>query len=243
MHGAAPGDATVDPARFAAAVAELDADVLALQEVDRDQPRSGGADLAAWAAEAMGATHWHFAPTVAGTPGLSGWRAAGGDVPAGRPAYGIALLSRRPLQPETIHFGAAPLFLPVFTGRGVVVAREEPRAAVVGVVEGDRGPVTVAATHLAFVPGWNVLQLRRLARHVTREGSAAVVLGDLNLGAGIAARVSGLTPLVQGATFPVGRPRWQPDHVLVRGHRGVSAPHVRRLPVSDHRAVVVDVDL
>ena len=48
-------DDKVDVDRLAAAVASLDADVLALQEVDRDQPRSHLADLTAVAAEAMGA--------------------------------------------------------------------------------------------------------------------------------------------------------------------------------------------
>ena len=44
--GRTPGEDHVDAGRFAAAVASLDADVLALQEVDRGQPRSGYVDLA-----------------------------------------------------------------------------------------------------------------------------------------------------------------------------------------------------
>ena len=51
------------------ATTPLDADVLALQEVDRDQPRSHGVDLTKAAAAAMGAQHHVFAPTLHGTPG------------------------------------------------------------------------------------------------------------------------------------------------------------------------------
>ena len=46
-----------DEERFRAAIGSLDADILGLQEVDRNQPRSGHADLTAIAAAAMGATH------------------------------------------------------------------------------------------------------------------------------------------------------------------------------------------
>ena len=52
LHGRSLSDGAVHAERVAAAVAELDADVLALQEVDRAQPRSGGLDLTAIAARA-----------------------------------------------------------------------------------------------------------------------------------------------------------------------------------------------
>ena len=67
--GRAPTESSVDEERYADAIASLDADVLALQEVDRNQPRSGGADLTALAAEAMGAVAHRFEPALWGTPG------------------------------------------------------------------------------------------------------------------------------------------------------------------------------
>ncbi|MFD0329028.1 endonuclease/exonuclease/phosphatase family protein [Streptacidiphilus monticola] len=58
-----------DPAApLAEAIGELDADVLALQEVDRYQPRSGRVDQAAVAAKALGATDYRFAAAVRGRP-------------------------------------------------------------------------------------------------------------------------------------------------------------------------------
>ena len=61
-----------------AACASLDADVLCLQEVDRDQARSGGVDQTAAIAEAMGAVAWRFEPALVGEPGAA-WRPATDD--------------------------------------------------------------------------------------------------------------------------------------------------------------------
>ena len=77
LHGRSLEDGEVKIERFAAAVRDLDADVLALQEVDRDQPRSHGADLTLVAAEAMGAIAHRFVATLHGEPGI--WVAATGD--------------------------------------------------------------------------------------------------------------------------------------------------------------------
>jgi hypothetical protein len=56
---------------------------LALQEVDRDQPRSHLADLTVVAAEAMGAVTHRFAAALSGTPGAT-WIAASRE----RPSWG-----------------------------------------------------------------------------------------------------------------------------------------------------------
>src|SRR3954469_20928220 len=69
LHGRSLEDGRVDVDRLADAVKSLDADVLGLQEVDRDQPRSMGADLTAVAAEAMGAPEHQFVSALSGTPG------------------------------------------------------------------------------------------------------------------------------------------------------------------------------
>src|SRR4051794_41981100 len=69
LHGRSPVDDRVDVERLAAAVKTLDADVLGLQEVDRDQPRPMGAGLTAVAPQAMGAVG---SPVVAGPHGPPG---------------------------------------------------------------------------------------------------------------------------------------------------------------------------
>src|SRR5579859_5802192 len=93
LHGRSMDDGQVDLDRLAGCVRRLDPDVLALQEVDCDQPRSAMADLTAVAAEAMGAVSHRFVAAISGTPGAT-WMAATGEELLGTAAYGIALLAR-----------------------------------------------------------------------------------------------------------------------------------------------------
>ena len=242
--GRSPADGRVDVDRFADTIRELDADVLALQEVDRDQPRSGGHDLTQLAGEAMGAAHRVFAPALYGTPGER-WTAAG-ERPEIGAAYGCALLSRVPLHDVRVfRMPAAPLALPLWIpGQGVVVVREEPRVAIIARAELGGRDVTLAATHLPFVPGWNRWQLRRLVDELAGVTGPVLLLGDLNLRGDTAARVSGYRSLASAPTFPAPAPRFQLDHVLLRGEFGrvvaTSAPAMR---MSDHRPLVADLEL
>ena len=43
------------------------------------------------------------------------------------------------------------------------------------------GPLTVANTHLSFVPGWNRVQLRHLVRDLRGFPGPRVLMGDLNM--------------------------------------------------------------
>ncbi|PPK92436.1 endonuclease/exonuclease/phosphatase family metal-dependent hydrolase [Kineococcus xinjiangensis] len=245
LHGRSPEDDRVDLDRFAAAVKDLDADVLGLQEVDRDQPRSFGADLTAVAAEAMGAPEHQFVAALRGTPGAT-WMAATGDEQPGSATYGIALLSRLPVHSwETVRLPAPPTRMPVKfpDRRWPVLAHDEPRVAVAAVVEGPRGLITVVNTHLSFVPRWNSWQLRRLMRAVSGCCPEPLLLtGDLNMDSGEPERVTGLRSLAQVPTFPAHAPHRQLDHVLARGDVGeVAAAEAPCVPLSDHRPLVVDL--
>jgi endonuclease/exonuclease/phosphatase family metal-dependent hydrolase len=242
LHGRSTADGRVDLDRFAGAVAELDADVVALQEVDRGQPRSHGADLTAVAARAAGAVAHVFAPALSGLPGQ--WSPSTGREPDGAPQYGVALLSRRPvLDSRVVRLPALPGRVPVlFPGRRrPVLVRDEPRVAVVARLAGDP-PWTVVSTHLSFIPWWNLVQLRRLVRALP-AGAPTVLMGDLNLPPDRAARATRLRPLAAGLTFPADEPVEQLDHLLGRGVRATSAATVHRLAVSDHCALSVDVAL
>ena len=243
LHGRSLTDGRVDVDRFASAVRDLDADVLALQEVDRDQPRSHGADLTAVAAEAMGAVEHRFAATLAGTPGL--WTSATGGGQPSTAEYGVALLSRLPVRSwEVISLPALRGRVPVvFSGRRrPVFVGDEPRCAVAAVLDGPLGPMTVAATHLSFIPGWNTVQLRRLVGRLRRGPRPAVLMGDLNLMGRRPAQITGWRSLADVLTFPVDRPNRQLDHVLVDGDlRAVDEARAVHTGLSDHRALVVDV--
>jgi endonuclease/exonuclease/phosphatase family metal-dependent hydrolase len=246
LHGRSLHDGAVDVQRFAQAVKELDADVLALQEVDRDQPRSGGVDLTALAAKAMGAQAHRFVAALSGTPG-STWMAATGQEQPGTASFGIALLSRYPVRSwQVVRLPPLKWRVPLYIrdARRLIITSEEPRVAVAAVVDSPVGDLTVANTHLSFVPGWNVLQLRRLRRDLASLPGTLVLMGDLNLPDSRPARITRYRPLVRELTFPAHEPRRQLDHVLLRGKLGGGWQvdgRALQLPVSDHRALVVDV--
>jgi endonuclease/exonuclease/phosphatase family metal-dependent hydrolase len=223
-----------------AVLRRLDADLVAVQEVDREQARSGGADQARLLGEALG-MEWRYAPALLGTPGNpNGWRPpAPGDADPGGTAYGIALLSRLPLE------GTETVLLPQ-------AGRDEPRVALVAELADGGRRLTVAGTHLSFVPGPNLRQLRALQRHLDDRGGPRLLLGDLNLWWPLVRVASrpGWRPLVRGGTFrnrPPGSPGRlvQLDHVLAAGAAATLRPRDTRIvggPASDHRAVLVELD-
>nr|WP_296071424.1 endonuclease/exonuclease/phosphatase family protein [uncultured Actinoplanes sp.] len=248
LHGRSLSDGTVHAGRVAAAVADLDADVLGLQEVDKAQPRSGLLDLTAIAAEALDAPVHRFAAAVVGTPGET-WQPWRSDDDNLHPLYGIALVSRFPVVHWQITaLPAAPVRSPVYTpDDGLMLLKDEPRVLLAAVLDTPGGQMTVATTHLSFVPGWNVRQLRHAVRALRNLPAPRVLLGDLNMPAGPVRAFSGWKPLGRAATFPSPSPKAQLDHVLAdpRGMRAlgrvvqVLAPHP---PVSDHRPLIVQLD-
>ncbi len=243
LHGRAPSGA-VDLARFAQCVTDLDPDILALQEVDSAQPRSGLADLTAVAAEAMGARSHQFVAAITGTPGAT-WISATGAEQPGAAAYGVSLLSRYPaLSWQVVRLPRMAIRFPMRLGDPgrVRIVDQEPRAAVAALLDTPLGRFSVVNTHLSFVPGWNRFQLRRLMRDVRALPWPRIITGDLNMGLGAARRWSGLRPLASAPTFPAGAPKSQLDHVLTDDPGLQSAvSQTPRQPISDHRPLAVQL--
>jgi endonuclease/exonuclease/phosphatase family metal-dependent hydrolase len=243
LNGRSPDDDQVHVECLAEAVASLDADVLALQEVDRNQPRSRNADLTTVAAEAMGAAEHRFVAALAGSPGAT-WMAADGEEQPDDAAYGIALLSRHPVTSwQVIRLPAVPVRVPMrFRSRWrPVLVRDEPRVAVAADIDSPLGPVTVVSTHLSFLDWWNRRQLRQLVRALRHHRRPLVLTGDLNMGTPTAAAITGMRPVADHLTFPVDAPREQLDHVLVDGALEAKHSEAVALEISDHRALVVDL--
>ncbi len=216
-HARPPGARSSDPSALGAAVAELDADVLGLQEVDVAVPRSGGVDLAAVAADAVPGRVVHFAPAI----------------PLDGGNYGNALVVRGELaQVEDLALPGAGeprvLTLARVLVRGVALSvglthLQAPR----------RGRTDVAREQLPWV-------LQRLAE---RPGPWAL-LGDLNLEPPEVDPVLaefGFVAVEGPPTFPATRPVRRIDWIALRG----AAPGRGRVPdvrASDHRPLVVEVD-
>jgi endonuclease/exonuclease/phosphatase family metal-dependent hydrolase len=229
----------VDLSAAAGVLASLDADVIALQEVDRGQDRTGGADQVADLAGALGMTGV-FGAALLGDPGTS-WRAA--DPDDGSAAYGVGLLVRGDLT------GTRRVRLP---GGGAGTRRPgaspqrpgwdgEPRVALVATAAAGGEHLTVIVTHLSYLPVRAVRQLRAAAsiRHADR---ARILVGDLNLPAwAVRAVVPGSRHAGGEATYPSWRPRLQMHHVLVDGPIDVVRATAHPRTTSDHRPLVVDL--
>jgi len=246
LHGRSLTDGLVDPARLEAAVATLRPDVLGVQEVDRGQSRSDGHNLTELAAGAMGAADWRFVPALIGTPGGE-WRAAvDADTPDGGAAgYGVGLISLLPVREwHVVRLAAARVRSPIMIPgtRRLVWLQDEPRVGLAAVLETPAGPMTVATTHLSFVPGWNGVQLRRLVAALRGLPAPQVLVGDLNMPGGLPRLLSGWRSLATLKTYPVDKPAIQLDHALGRGRLpAVRSAEALAMPLSDHRALVVEL--
>jgi endonuclease/exonuclease/phosphatase family metal-dependent hydrolase len=254
LSGRSPADGVIDADRLIEATRLLDVDVLAVQEVDRHQPRSGGVDQAALIADTLGAVDHRFAAALDGTPGIRGWlpsaagvRPDGVDSTAVTAQFGVALISRLPvaewhelrLSPAR---GRYPLPIPSRPPR-LMWLNDEPRVAVAAVLQNPR--ITIACTHLSFVPTSNVRQLKRVRAWLAGLPGPHLLLGDLNLPGAAVRRITGWTPLVSSPTFPSWAPRLQLDHVLASGlpPGSQAVGRVKQLPISDHQAVLVDLTM
>jgi endonuclease/exonuclease/phosphatase family metal-dependent hydrolase len=171
--------------------------------------------------------------------------AATGHEQPGTAAYGIALLSRFPAASwQVVRLPRIPMRFPMYLPgpNRVMVVDEEPRAAVIAQLHTPWGGLTVANTHLSFVPGWNRRQLRRLVHDLRGFPGPRLLTGDLNMTPDAVRRWSGMRPLAVAATFPAQAPHRQLDHILTddAGLRG-GAAESDEMPISDHRPLVIDL--
>lgn len=218
-HGTLGRRGRVDPEQLGEVCASFDADVIALQEVDRETYRVGRADLAAVAAGACGMAHAY---------GGARW------FPGGR--YGNALLARGTIT------AATTTRLPK-----VPESRfwQERRVALEASVIVDGTELWVVCTHLAVPLAHNAVQLDWLLRHLGSRPWPQVVIGDLNRPRDrvrAEAAAAGLHAAGHGPTFPAHKPRRAIDHVLTSPELRVVATEVRSTPMSDHAALIVDLE-
>ena len=239
---------------------KIRADIIGVQEVDRAQPRSNHVHQLQDIAVGLELPYWIFAPAVIGTPGEQ-WIAADDSTihlhtdsehDSTNAHYGNGLASRYPLdQIEVMRFKAAPMSLPLAVpsddGWRMLKVADEPRVAIIARAHTPLGPITIATTHLSFVPGFNVRQLRALSKAMAKRGLPSLLFGDFNLIGKLPARITGWNSLAQLPTYPVVKPRIQFDHILANGLPNETVLAARgsaqrmALGVSDHCALVTEL--
>lgn len=242
LHGLDLATGRVDIERAAAAVADLEPDVVALQEVDRGLARSEGVDQVAAVATAVGG-HGRFAAALAGDPQRS-WEPAHGREVDG-PAYGVGLVSRWPIRhtrPVSLPGGGAGT-RPKPSSPGRPGYDREPRTALRAELDMAGRRLAVTVTHLSYLP-WRGARQLRVAAVAADDDAAAVLVGDLNLPVrAVRALARGWRHAGGDPTHPAWRPRTQPDQLLLRGAPSVEAAHAGPRSLSDHLPLIVDLRL
>jgi len=219
IHGAVGTDRAHAPERIARVLLEIDADVVALQEVPLGGTlRARDADILRWLSEA------------------TGWQALAGptlDTPARR--FGNAVLTRLPVtQTRTIDLS---------------FGHREPRGALDVDVLHRGEPLRIVATHLGLGLHERRDQIARLLAAFDRPTLPVILAGDINewLLWGRALRL--LTDHFKAARAPATFPSWCPllslDRIWMHPVERLVNVRVHRSPLarvaSDHLPLVAQI--
>jgi endonuclease/exonuclease/phosphatase family metal-dependent hydrolase len=214
------------PDQLAAACASLNADVLALQEVDVGVPRSGRANLAEVAADACGMAYY-FAKT---------------RKHAYQGQYGNALLVRGSIADAEVVKLSGDHRHTVPVGPWALKPFREPRNAIIATITVDGNVISAGTGHFAAYPSARRQQLTTAAERLVERPVPRLLLGDFNIPWPQAAEwlaPYGLT--LAEAELSSGQ-RHGIDHVALAGLTATYA-ETRWLPISDHPAKIVEVEL
>jgi endonuclease/exonuclease/phosphatase family metal-dependent hydrolase len=221
-------------ARVAELVRRTGADLVLLQEVDRNTQRSGPTDQPAVLARLTG-----YSVAFGRTIGFQG-----GD-------YGIALLSRWPIRRDTL----IPLTVTAPPGR--TTEGREQRGVLLALVNAPGGPLAVLNTHLD-ASGEDVWRAQEIggvlqAAATVEPGVPLIVGGDLNARpeSPIHQRMGGAgfrdawpeCGAGDGMTFPVNAPARRIDYLYLGGRVRCVDARVLADYSSDHRPLLVRVRL
>ena len=215
-------DGTIDLERTATTLAALDADLIALQEVDDQARRSGGVDQAAWLANRldMHAAHGAFM-----------------DFQGGR--YGLAILSRRPIQSHEVWR---------------LSDGNEPRVALAARIPTESGKaITAIAVHFDWVEDdhYRFEQARETIRRIEAVETPWILFGDFNdtpgsrtINAFEQIGRNAAKPADAAATFPADQPTIEIDYIITGppdDWMPASSTVVAESITSDHRPVMTEL--
>ena len=246
-------------ASLPSAIKKIAPEVLATQEVDHFLPRSYSVNQVQEIAKAMKAVDWAFAPAIIGTPGEK-WRALKDSDESiitakskGEGGYGIGFASTIPVTAyERIELGRSPIGMPLLVpggedGKGkprFIYVQDEPRVALVAHLENGW---SIINTHLSFVPGFNIAQLKKIKRWAEKSaaqtGNKVAIIGDLNLPKGLPVVGSQWKSLITQNTYPSWGAKIQFDYILTKDN--VSKFKVIKTTatgISDHLPITVEIE-
>jgi endonuclease/exonuclease/phosphatase family metal-dependent hydrolase len=242
---------------LASIAALIDGDLLALQEIDENQMRSGELSQVKELAKLIGAKDWGYGRCVIGTPGVR-WRklrkAETKLITNNSPvtnffesSYGIGLISKLPVkQWHQIELGRSIIGLPLAVGseKGMrlLYVKDEPRIAIAAELENG---YTVAVTHLSFVPFVNLYQLFRVKRWLGKLPGKHFLVGDLNLPFNLPVKFSKWRSLSPFKTYPSWKPSIAFDYVLTdlkSDETKTAAIAPTRSEFSDHLPVIIEIN-
>ena len=232
--------------------AESHSDLIALQEVDVQQKRSGHGNQVAEIADAIGAKYWAFAPSMYGTPGEK-WHGVKDEMVFDQDSslpneamYGIGIVSKVPVKRwHRINLGKAPLGMPLLVAGDkrprLIYVSDEPRSALVAELENG---ISVTTTHLSFVPVKNAQQLRKIAKWVEQLPGIHIMTGDFNLPWGLGPKIAGWKDLAEGPTYPSWKPSIEFDYIMSKelSPADVSSKIHEHFGISDHRAISITIN-
>lgn len=232
VHRCVGTDRTLSVARIADVIAEEDADIVCLQELDVGRLRTGSVDQSSELAQRLNMTsRFHPAMRIEAEE------------------YGDAILSRLPEQLVRADS------LPTVSGiRGL-----EPRGAVWSRIQIGDHTLNVINTHFGLVPKEQRKQASALSgkEWIGACAGPTILAGDFNATSITrpyaeltrhlrdAQKVLGLKPSVK--TFPSAFPAIRIDHVFISPHIRVNSIHVPNSPLariaSDHLPLVMDFEI
>jgi len=266
LHGMAipPAAKGVKPTSLSDAgqkiAAELAPDVIGIQECDYALARSENVNQIAEIATSIAAPYFAFAPCIIGTPGET-WRKLNDSdkkmitnadtSQTHEGSYGIAIASKiEVVQWYRLDLGNSPVGAPLLipgdeSGPGKVrpiYIRDEPRVALAATLANG---YTVINTHLSFVPGFNLRQLRKLKRWAAgiekSTGTIAIIMGDLNLPKNLPVVGSQWKSLATQATYPSWGAKIQFDYILSKAPVASQYLPTVLSGVSDHLPLSVEI--
>ncbi len=222
IHHGVGTDKRLDLSRISEVIRKSDADIIALNEVDKDfSRRSGYEDQITLLADELNMNK-AFAPSVS-------IKTNGSSVKQ----YGNALLSRYPIiRQEVFHFN-------------FVAGLVEGRSLLHATVEVNNKPIKIYVTHLSINPYLHNLQTNYIKQAIHNQSDPFILMGDWNMRPGSRSwkkmhhtykDVWYQVHHKGGYTYPSHRPRIRLDYIFVnRRMEVVDAEVMNDIPqASDH---------